>query len=633
MTSWTPGSNQVHVDRAIAILRHNTTLAGDVRLAAREFDALVGSPGSPLRSRSEIVSAIGDLGLANTPELSDNDNFVAMLWRNAPVESLARLASRSAFAQELLICDADTTKLAAVCNRFPRSHAVVEELVGRGLVVLANGYIIESEGVLDERGRDSRVRKTVELLLQPYLSTAPSPDSLKLRRAKKTTLALSHDLHIYKAKFFPRMIRGLLNIFGTSGQQVLDPFCGSGTALLEAALLGYDSFGIDIDPICQLISRTKLLPFLSPDSLARALDQFETALTSPAPTRFLPFIFPEELAKKLARRDKIDRTNYLPEVTAEASLVASALASVTEKGPARDLIAVLASDGVTKKIRYRFIGVGNGKYTIEIVKQPLLERVLSKIERCRQLIGVFAELRDLLGIRYGSINVHAADAREPATWPTVRRNSLVVTSPPYLPASSGREHYAASRSLAFAVLGYEPGQQGYFDTTRDKSEDFPEFLQFPETDRLLTYLASDASETADPQRDAMRFQRKAAPTRQYLGDIQKFFAGVSSCIADGGAMLLVVAHHHTFYSHRRSELEHIVSCRELYSELAGPTGLRSIEEIKMELLKSSISRARPRAKEDYFESILVFRSSAQEAAEAEQSPVPASMHALQAPFA
>jgi hypothetical protein len=34
----------------------------------------------------------------------------------------------------------------------------------------------------------------------------------------------------------------------------------------------------------------------------------------------------------------------------------------------RQLLSVLASDAVTKKIRYRFIGVGNGKYTIEIVK-------------------------------------------------------------------------------------------------------------------------------------------------------------------------------------------------------------------------------------------------------------------------
>ena len=46
----------------------------------------------------------------------------------------------------------------------------------------------------------------------------------------------------------------------------------------------------------------------------------------------------------------------------------------------------------------------------------------------------------------------------------VKGVDVIVTSPPYIPASSGREHYASSRALAFAVLGYRPGEDGYFDT-------------------------------------------------------------------------------------------------------------------------------------------------------------------------
>jgi hypothetical protein len=72
-------------------------------------------------------------------------------------------------------------------------------------------------------------------------------------------------------------------------------------------------------------------------------------------------------------------------------------------------------------------------------------------------------------------------------------------------------------------------------------------------------------------------------------------------------MMFVIAHQHTFYSHRRQEIEHIVSGVDLYSQIAAPAGLGLSEEITMELLKSAASRARPRAKDDYYESILVLR--------------------------
>ncbi len=184
---------------------------------------------------------------------------------------------------------------------------------------------------------------------------------------------------------------------------------------------------------------------------------------------------------------------------------------------------------------------------------------------------------------------------------------VIVTSPPYLPASSGREHYASSRALAFSVLGYQPGEEGYFDTLMREGETPLDLGKYPEAARLMAYLESDADVDADPQRDAMRFERKAVPTRQYLGDMRRFFESAHRSLAADGVLLLVVAHHHIFYSHRRQQLEYVVSGRELYSELARDVGLELVEEIEMELKKSATSRARPMAKEDYYESVLVFR--------------------------
>ena len=131
----------------------------------------------------------------------------------------------------------------------------------------------------------------------------------------------------------------------------------------------------------------------------------------------------------------------------------------------------------------------------------------------------------------------------------------------------------------------------------------------------MTYLESDANEDADPQRDAMRFERKAVPTRHYLADMCRFFESARQSLASNGVLLLVVAHHHIFYSHRRGELEHVVSGRDLYAELAADAGLDLVEEIEMELKKAATTRARPMAKEDYYESVLVFKRSNQRAAQ------------------
>jgi hypothetical protein len=67
---------------------------------------------------------------------------------------------------------------------------------------------------------------------------------------------------------------------------------------------------------------------------------------------------------------------------------------------------------------------------------------------------VFRELRDVVGLSLGKVTVASGDALDLRSWPTRRGIGTIVTSPPYLPASSGREHYASSRALAFAVLGF-----------------------------------------------------------------------------------------------------------------------------------------------------------------------------------
>ncbi len=68
----------------------------------------------------------------------------------------------------------------------------------------------------------------------------------------------THGLFPYRGKFHPQLIKGLLNIIGIKKNDVvLDPMCGSGTANIEAALMGINSYAVDQSPFCQLMVKAK----------------------------------------------------------------------------------------------------------------------------------------------------------------------------------------------------------------------------------------------------------------------------------------------------------------------------------------------------------------------------------------
>jgi DNA modification methylase len=71
------------------------------------------------------------------------------------------------------------------------------------------------------------------------------------------TRYLTHDLHAYRAKFIPQIPAFLIPLFTQKNEVVLDPFCGCGTALLEAMRLERRSIGMDINPLAVLISKVK----------------------------------------------------------------------------------------------------------------------------------------------------------------------------------------------------------------------------------------------------------------------------------------------------------------------------------------------------------------------------------------
>lgn len=70
---------------------------------------------------------------------------------------------------------------------------------------------------------------------------------------------LTHYLFRYPAKFHPPIARKLVEDFSAEGELILDPFCGSGTLLVEALLADRRPIGLDIDPVAVFVSRVKTL--------------------------------------------------------------------------------------------------------------------------------------------------------------------------------------------------------------------------------------------------------------------------------------------------------------------------------------------------------------------------------------
>lgn len=67
-----------------------------------------------------------------------------------------------------------------------------------------------------------------------------------------------HNVHEYRGKFFPQLVKSLINFSGIpEGSVVIDPFCGSGTTNCEAQAVGMESLGLDLNPLSVLISRVK----------------------------------------------------------------------------------------------------------------------------------------------------------------------------------------------------------------------------------------------------------------------------------------------------------------------------------------------------------------------------------------
>ncbi|TCK06487.1 DNA methyltransferase [Phorcysia thermohydrogeniphila] len=144
-----------------------------------------------------------------------------------------------------------------------------------------------------------------------------------------------HRLHPYKGKFIPQLVEYFLDehtdefkreVFFRPGDIVLDPFCGSGTTLIQANELGIHSIGIDVSEFNTIIAEVKFANVdlteleLSVRSILRDLKAYEsqeklTEFEEELKKKLQEFnqrYFPSPEFKKLFRANKVEKS-YLKE--------------------------------------------------------------------------------------------------------------------------------------------------------------------------------------------------------------------------------------------------------------------------------------------------------------------------------
>jgi hypothetical protein len=91
--------------------------------------------------------------------------------------------------------------------------------------------------------------------------------------AGEDTKYLTHGFHPYPARMVPLIAKRVIEMFATRDDDiVLDPFCGSGTVLVESMVHNRNSIGFDINPLAVLIAKAKTTP-IDPKKLREKINE------------------------------------------------------------------------------------------------------------------------------------------------------------------------------------------------------------------------------------------------------------------------------------------------------------------------------------------------------------------------
>lgn len=352
------------------------------------------------------------------------------------------------------------------------------------------------------------------------MTTAPRLD---LDFARANTLYATHGLHAFAAKCPPPLVRWAIEEHSRPGEFVVDPFCGSGTTLVEARLTGRGSVGCDIDPLACLLSQVKAQPLdtavLAAGAAAiqqRATDYLATGVTElPLPA--------------LPNRDRW----FHPDVSAALAALVAAIAEIEMAEAVRRFFQVALSSLIvarTSVANARDLVHSRHHFFAYATPPDVLARFARRCAAmCRQIaaFGARADATTTAGVM-------RADARALPLRAGVAR--LIVTSPPYCNAIDyTRTHLFAVAWLADAlgttIEDYRQLGRRYIGTDRARKAH--------RYDALLEEFASPMARLAVAE-VAARDPVRAGVLARYFADMRRALGECGRILAPGGYAVLVV---------------------------------------------------------------------------------------------
>lgn len=360
--------------------------------------------------------------------------------------------------------------------------------------------------------------------------------SIGRNHRRQSTRYSVHGLHEYRGKFNPQVAHALLNVFGAvPGDKVLDPFCGSGTTLLEAAHLGISGCGFDMNPLAVLIADTKLCAFsLAPTELRASL---ATVRRASARAR----------DGKLPREDS--RIEYLgrwftPEMLSEIEWLRTHLSKLDAAH--RDFFLVIASNLLREYSLQDPADLRIRRRKSPLPSTPFVE---AWIAACTEQIGILEGVQPLLPRRENQSRAHLADVRELSNAGQRFRPAppfdYVITSPPYATALP----YIDTQRLSLVWLGMIPPDEikvldsdvlGSREMLGERSV-WDEAL-CANANELPAEAAQFCQRLARAVGTGDGFRRQAVPALlyRYLAGMRDAFAGLHRLLRRGGRMAWVV---------------------------------------------------------------------------------------------
>lgn len=390
-----------------------------------------------------------------------------------------------------------------------------------------------------------------------------------------------HGIHEYRGKFFPQLVKALVNIAGVRNGTVLDPMCGSGTTLVEATCAGNRAVGFDMNPLSVFISQVKCDAIhLSACDIVDGYEALQTGLGG---------VQGETPAGRRGAEDEAYlRQWFSGGVLAELDLISDAIDKIPHKAVA-GLFRVSLSNIIRRvsqqkeedlRVRREY-----NKIDAEGVRALFLEEAL------RSAKSVAADVAHGVGGDLGQAEVSEGDARSFVRDGRVEEGAvdLVITSPPYATALP----YLDTDRLSLSYLGLLPrpkhrtrdgdmiGNREITDKTRrqqwERYRANGECLPAPVRSLIDRIERENGNGTV-----GFRRRNLGALLATYFFDMRSVLLEIKGALRPGGLAFLVVGNNRT--TTPAGEIE--IRTSELLLDMAEAAGFTDCERVEMEMLRS-----------------------------------------------